>query len=202
MNAEPLTPETRRKLLEFTSETISVTGELFQTCVELRSRLRQARAETEYGILNAHELVLLVQFDVACLLNDLVTHNGTKRAQFYARLLILTLRESAGVLPGVLNHRFRADLVERLGAHLDSPLKHAHSLLSALFRDVETQFGDVRDGIVAHIDRDAERRVILLNRVNPEKVAKLTIDLMRALHILGPCFLAYMQMLRSRHVQE
>jgi hypothetical protein len=77
------------------------------------------------------------------------------------------------------------------------PLKEAHSQLSKLFRLVEEQYGDVRDGIVAHLDADADRRVALLGQVSAEGVALLTLEFLPVLESLSRCFLAYSRNLHT-----
>lgn len=191
----PLTGATRAEALRITREQIATTGALLEQVVARRL------ASEEYGRLvtpevsNAQELALQVQFDIGCLLNDMFTHDPSARARFYARLLILTMREASKTMPQVLGPAFRARMAERLGPDIDRRLRDVHARLTALFRDVEAQFGDVRDGIVAHLDRDADRRLMLLGQVGTEPVAQLAIQLGEALNPLSGIFLEYLEAL-------
>ena len=50
-----------------------------------------------------------------------------------------------------------------------------------MFRAIEGEFKDVRDGILAHRDPDPNVRIALHNRADPERVAEVALEVLALL---------------------
>lgn len=195
---EPLSRETRQRVIDLSSEHIPLAATLLDNAVTIRNRLHDLGLRSEDQILNAYELTLPVEFDLSCLICGLFEHDRTARAGFYARQIVLTLLESARTLRGMLGRTFREGMRERLGESADDSLKAAHSRIGSVFDSVEAAFGEVRDKVVAHYDADPEARASSLRRVSPEEVARLVLELTPALQSLTTMFHDYLVDLLSR----
>src|SRR5688572_3660085 len=138
-------------------------------------------------MLNAVELMLLMEHDQSCLLADWATHTGTLRGNLYGRLLVLTIHESLKVMKSLLGPRFREQLVGALGEpEADAALKQLHSAVCKTSDNCEKQFGDLRDGLVAHRDHDADIRFALLEAATEHQVAGLAVSVLEVTTKLLP----------------
>jgi len=195
----PITIETRQRLRDLGAQTAEVAGEAFTEFLFVRRSLEAQGPTPEAAVLNGVEFFLLLQHDFASLLADLATHTGTLRGNLYARLILLTVHESCLTMESILARPFREQLVAAIGrAEADSILRQVHSDAITLYRRSERDFGEVRDGIVAHRDRDAEVRARLIAATEEEQIAQLAIDLLDILHRLSPLIREYIGVLRRR----
>ena len=175
------------------SDELATIGEqALDRIITMRKLLRRRGIASEEAVLNVFELCSLVYLDLACLLSDVFKYDQTPKARTYFRLLILTLHETSRVLPKLLQPSVRHRLVEWLGPDVDHPLKQVHSGLSTLRNHIEQSFGDIRNGIVAHLDSDADYRLLLLNRIDSEKTIQLAIELVTYMLQLSGFFHKYL----------
>ena len=145
----------------------------------------------DYAIWNAYEFILLVQFDVSCLMRDMVSHESELGPNLYARLLVLTIYESTLTMRRLLSRNFQSTLENALEIENNSALRQIHSRVQRLFEECNLQMGAVRDGIVGHRDADADVRVELLEKADVQEVTDLTIELLQTLGAILPYFFLY-----------
>jgi hypothetical protein len=173
-----------------------------ETALKVALAMREAQAETERmllelvdrrrgsppridgltAIFDAIELVLLVRFELAVLMEDLATPRGSLRANFYGRMLLLTVYESSLSLRSILGRPFREALALAF-SHLDleADLRNVHSRIHRLAQQCTEEYGDIRNGVVAHRDQDAERRIQLLEEISGSHVIDLALELSHAI---------------------
>ena len=148
-------------------------------------------------LFNGFEFLLLFQHDLSCLLADFATHTGTFRGNLYARLILLTIHESALTMRAVLAKDFREQLARTLGREeLDHTVRQIHSRLDALFEESNATFGHVRHGIVAHRDRSAETRITLLNDAGQERIGQLVVEILPIVLSLSSLLKDYLESIR------
>ena len=184
-------------------QTAELSARILDNLVTARSTLAPGFHSSELALINGVELILLAEHDLACLLSDLVSHTGTLRGNLYARLAILTIHESTHTLRSVIARPFREQLTLLVGGEhpmADGILRAAHSAIGTIYDKSEAQFGTIRDGIVAHRDRDPDLRVELLRAADEEAVASLAAELLAALLSLLPLIATYSEVFRQRGI--
>jgi len=192
--SHPMTARTAAHVIAVSDEVARNAAVILEHVVRLRKSQSGQSPHPDAEIQNAVEFVLLTMHDSAVLLSDLVRHTGTLRSNLYARLLQLTVHESAKTLRTVLGRDFRARMVEVVGGDdSDAVLRTAHSAVTAIFRDSESQFGGLRDAVGAHRDREAQVRSGHIESVSEEDVAILAERLGLAMHPLLQIFHLYIE---------
>jgi hypothetical protein len=190
----PLTDETRDKLIRMSRQMQRQCEPDLHSVIRLR-RQAGTKLPAEYQqISNAYEFVLLLNFDLAALLEDALSAESDLRANLHFRVLLLTVYESARSLRQILDHRFRA-AVANIAPNVDieDDLKQAHSRVKKLFTVCEGEFRDVRNGLLGHRDLDAETRIQLLEKTDAQRVADLAIELLAAISLVSRALLLIMQ---------
>lgn len=194
---DPLTPETRQRLVA-NAAAAALAGDSLTHAISVRRALTTRGLLRDEHVLNALEFILLLQFDIGTLVVAFGQTTGSLAGNLYARLLILTIHESTLTLQSLLGPRFREALTARLNrADLDRELREIHSRVTDLHRRVKNHYGDVRDGILAHRDRDAEVRAVLLERTEQEAVAVVVAEVLEVIEIVGPILAEYSDVLRA-----
>lgn len=172
-----------------------------ETAQRIRSGMREAQNETERllgellarrppaaggaatpcaAVRDAAELVLLVRFELAVLMEDLATPRGALRANFYARMLLHTVHESALTLPRLLGHPLREALAAA-APHREAELEAVHARIHRLTQRCEEEYGDAHDGLLAHRSETAERRIASVGRIGGPCVLDLALELSHAI---------------------
>ena len=199
MDDRPITDESRARLLDLLKETRSGFEPTFNRTVEMRRTLESLQIPHDAAILNVIEFALLLKFDLSCLLCEMIDDDSALRSNLYARLQILTVHESCLTLKSLLAKKFRTEMIVALGALADdSVLRKVHSDVCHLFEKSSREFGDVRDGIVAHRDADPEARVQLLEKADVRAVTDLVIEMLRILESVLRTLLPYLAELNDR----
>lgn len=194
MDEKLITPETKKKLLATASLVLRESEKALIQSIEMRRRLNIDGSHEDYVFWNAYEFILLVQFDVSCLMRDMVSHESELGPNLYARLLVLTIHESTLTMRRLLSKDFQELLGSTLGSDVGAAVRQVHSSVQKLFEKCNQQMGAVRDGIVGHRDADADIRVELLERADVQKVTDLTIELLQTLGSLLPYLYLYITM--------
>ncbi len=96
--SDRVTPETRARIIGLSNELACVNAQTFGYAVGVHRQLQSQVQNEDDPILKAYELCSLINLEHICLTSDLVQFDGTPRGPFYARLLILTMRESSRAL--------------------------------------------------------------------------------------------------------
>jgi hypothetical protein len=189
----PITPENRALIIERVEASLPLAEESLIRMVAMRKEGAPGYSAAFEAVHNAAEFVLLLQFDFHCLLGDFVRHTGSWRGSLYARLLLLVIHESAVSFRSLLAKDFQAQLAVALGRETArDEAKALHKAASKLYERSEASYGVVRDGIVAHRDRNAETRSDLLEMVDDhEAVASLMFDMMDIISELARLTLEY-----------
>lgn len=189
---DPMTPETKSRLLHMTDEAERLAGHAVENLIVQRRRALVGLAPQDEYLLNVIELALLAWHEISALSSDTVRYEGTFRANLYARLLVLSMYESAKRLKGLLGPDFlqAARSVVPEGP-TEGELRRVHSDMSRFFKSCRTRFGDVRDGIVGHRDPDPNVRLALLLRTDSESALQMAEQMLLIFDTLGPFIAAY-----------
>ncbi|GEM_PF-3984858 len=193
-----ITPEQIETLLKISEEVRAASEELFLGSIKVRRALDKKGVKFDAAILNVFEFVQLLNFDLSCLLSDMIKCNSPLRQNLYARFLILTIHESCLTLRKLLASEFRYELSQSLGLSDDNDLKQIHSRVCQLFERCNEDFGDVRDGMVAHRDNDPEIRIKLLEQAHIPAIADLVIAMGEIVKDLQKILLSYMHHLSRK----
>jgi hypothetical protein len=174
---QPVRPETASKVALGMREAQAETERMLLDLVD-RRRISPPSIDGLSAIFDAIELVLLVRFELAVLMEDLATPRGSLRANFYGRMLLLTVYESSLSLRSILGRPFREALALAF-AHLDlgADLRNVHSRINRLAQKCTEEYGEIRNGIIAHRDQDAECRMQLLEKISGSHVIDLALEL-------------------------
>ena len=207
MTEPGLTPETRARLRTALAEQIPKSWEVLDRSVAARSRLHLSGAERFATAFNLIEFVFLSQFDLQCVSDDLLAHTPGPRGALYCRVGILVLGEALKGLKVLLAKRYREELLallsDRSRVHeYDSAMKSAHSQVTKLFDDLEANFGEVRNAVIAHMDTDADVRVAQINALDPDAIFGAVTEASRIYPLLGPPLLAVLAEAQAFHEGE
>ncbi len=176
---QPLTQETRDELVRKSHEIANLAEEAFSNLVSIRRTIGSNHHAAWPIVLNAFELIQMAEFEIAVLLSDMVSATSDLRTFLYSRLLLLSTYEMSKTLRGVLGQDFQEALSE-LGATAEERKKfrEAHSAASQCYNRCEPSVRNVRRGVAAHRDPDAEVRLQLLHDAHPQLVAAFVIKFM------------------------
>ncbi len=196
--AQPITRRTKESLLALTDEGETLAYRILGKTIAMREAARTRGMAIHESVLNALELTSLVRADVSCLLGGMIRADGAPRAVVYARHLILTVQESSLTFRSLLTQQFRDEFIAAVPTASDVDLRSIHRGFHELFERVNMEVGDIRDGIVGHLDRDADLRAALLRRLDVQLVAEFVIAEMELMDSLGMHFAKYTAVLRAR----
>lgn len=190
--SQPITAVQQAEIIAFSDHQLALTQRSLENIVSLRRSLAAAGASDQSHVLEVFEFILLWQFDVYCLQQDLVRATGTSRASVYARSLVLSIHESTHTLRGLLSQRFNDVVSRHLGADKWQPLvRRAHSDACRLFKTSEAHFGHARDKWLAHRSANADDRIAFIASMNERAAAELSIGALAILSSLAPVVAAY-----------
>jgi hypothetical protein len=156
-------------------EARDLAAEGFGRTVNVRRGLQAKGMDYDAKVMNAYEFLWLLTFDLTCLLTDMVQAKRPFESKLYGRLLILTLHASLLEMRSLFARELRGRVVEvteDLGA--ESRLKALHSQIQNLFEVVNSEYGQLRNELVAHWTRDPSVRDQLLERVDVDRIARLS----------------------------
>jgi hypothetical protein len=174
---KPISEETRAKLVSAAEDGQRLAGEILNLAATAR-RL----SPDDKPALNALEFVVLFQFELNSSLKAVAQSRSRLEAKFHARSLILIVFESLQTMRRLLAREFRQHVVTRVAEQgLEQRLKLVHSAVDKLSKDCNSRFEEVRNKLVAHRDVDPDVRLNLLQAVDTEEVARLTLEALRIL---------------------
>lgn len=164
----------------------------FDAVVTIR-RASERRSDTSHAaILNALEFILLWQFDLCTLQEEIAKNSGTFRGQLFVRCALLSIHASAHALKAVIGRDFRDQFNTCMGSEeWDGVLREAHSKAAALSDRCERDFRDARNAILAHRDHHPEIRLSALNTANERDVSDLMVHALAIFTAFGPAIVAY-----------
>lgn len=127
---------------------------------------------------NVLEFLSLYAFEFSCLFEDLIQHQKTLRGTIYARQLILLIYESAEKLRHLLGRQFQEDM-QAIGYSVESVelVRRVLRCFNDVFERCNREFGDVRNGAIAHRDRSASTQRQLVEKVHPDLVAEIAAEM-------------------------
>lgn len=183
----PMTAKQIEELKVILRRQRETTEEILQHLPRLRNLLTQAGEAEAARILNVVEFATLYGYDFNCVLEDTVDHQGTRRALLYARFLVLLVYEASQKLRHLLGGQFQDDLrAYGYGEESVEIARTVHKCFVDTFERCNSEFGDVRDGIVAHRDSSAERQLELMEVADVPSVIDMTLQMERcAIHLSG-----------------
>lgn len=193
-SSAPVTPETAALMRDMSRVAQEQCEQLLYFFTNTRRETEGQHASHFAVVVNAEEFALLVRFELAVIIEDIVTPRGALRANFYGRMLLLTVYESALSLRSVIGPNVRSAM--RVGApsvDLDADLKLIHSRVNKLADRCRKDYGDIRTGIVAHRDQNAETRMQLIEKIGGSHVIDLAIELQAILTTLLPIMHTFWQ---------
>lgn len=196
----PITPAQRQTIAAEAEKTVAMAQESLDNTAAFHRSLPSDVLEQEGDLLNALEFVLLLQFDLTCLLQAFVANTGTLKGSLFGRLVLLTVHESLLTMRSLFSRQFRERMTNYLADPLvDDALRRIHSSIHRLFEESERRFGDVRNGIVAHRDASAARQLDLIEVADQEQIAALAIKMLQVIDELGPLMVRYTARLRAAY---
>lgn len=200
----PIRPDQVRTIGALADESARTAAAILVHCREIRTSFGASANAEDLVVLNGLELAFLTQHDTSALTADMVRHTGTLRGHMYARLLQLTIHESARTLRSLLARTFRERIVAVLGEPaLDAKLREAHSLVSRLFDESDRRFGALRNGLGAHRDSDANTRHLLLYEIGEPEIVELVFmnwDVFQCLSVPTVAYVKYLREITSASI--
>lgn len=175
---QAITPETKRKLRAQLQRAIKRGPRQIESMAYTRRLLKSRGKLNEARVLNVVQFTLLYVYDVNCLMDDVLKQGTDLRAKLYARMLLLVVQESLQKLRHLLGRQFRSAVEEiDSSGEMLAATNEVHSTVTKLFERVNRQYGDIRNGVIAHRDDSAERQMDLINQTSIREAADLTIEL-------------------------
>lgn len=188
----PATPAQLAAIASGSAENAALAQQSFHAVVSMR-RAAEQRGDLGHGaILNALEFILLWQFDLYTLQEEIAKNSGSFRGQLFVRCALLSVHASAHALKAVIGRDFRDQFNSFMGSEVwDGVLRQAHSKACALCDRCERDFGDTRNAILAHRDHHPEIRIAALSAANERDVTDLMVEAHAIFSTVGPAVVAY-----------
>lgn len=194
----PIKEKTKKKLLQV-SESISKYSEKgLLNAIDYR---RGPKGESEQFDENSHnvlELLLLLNFEINCLFNDMISSDTRLGPNLYARHILLIIHESTLTLRDLLANQFKKDS-ELMFKSLDTDdLKRIHSKICKIHDKSTKEFKKVRNGITAHKDKNAETRIRLIEESDVQKITNLALEFFPIILDLQHSLDEYLEKIKSK----
>jgi hypothetical protein len=178
--SEPMSQATYEKLKAMLRSAQHMNESQIPQITALRRLLEQHGRDADSRVLNAFVFTLLSNFELVCLMEDMVDHDPTYRGHLYARLVIVNIYETSLKFKSLLAKDFRADLATAGVSSADiNELATIHRGFVHLFEECNRLYGDVRRGIGAHKDLSAEKQLALIEKATIHDVADLVTEMMK-----------------------
>jgi hypothetical protein len=175
----PITPETRARVLKGLARSEQVLEQSLGGFVALRRRAARKGIPVVEATQNAFEFTTLTQFELSCLLRDMIQSDYSRlRATLYAGLVLLAVYETSKKYRQILSSDFQGELGRVLGPDGTVEARSIHRSASDLYKKCDRDFGDVRRGLLAHRDPCAHERLRLLRKIDVRRIADLAIGLL------------------------
>lgn len=164
---------------------------------QMRSVLAR-RSEAALRVHNVLEFATLYGYDFNCVFEDMLRHQGTRRGLVYARFLVLLVYEASNKFRGLLGREFQADLRSLGYGDEDVVLaRGVHKCFVRAFERCNRDFGDVRNGVVAHRDESGPTQYALIDKAQVREVVDMTLDMDECMARLSALLAAHLQNLVS-----
>jgi len=197
---QPMTAEQILELKSVLESQRATTEQILPYLPALRTLLADAGEAEAVRIHNVLEFATLYGYDFSCILEDTVDHQGSRRALVYARFLILLVYEASQKLRQLLGGQFQEDLrAFGYGEESIKTVRRIHKCFVDAFERCNSEFGDVRDGIVAHRDESAERQMELIEVADVPSVIDMTLQMERCVVQLGAMLWVHLQNQSDRY---
>lgn len=125
--------------------------------IEAAARVGGKKTLPHPEFINVQGLLWIFELELASLLDDYIRARGERR-WLYARLIVLSLYESTRTLRGIFSRDYGKDLESRLGQENSKRIADLHGYIHHAFEDLNADYGDVRNHLLGHRNKDALRR--------------------------------------------
>lgn len=160
-------------------EGIDALEESLYATVEARRRLNQQRRDDEVCIVNMIQFLLLFNYDLRCLLEDIRRHREAWHRKLYARHLIVTMFECTDDLTSLLGKNLRNIIDRRIqGSALLQELNGLHETVSQFKSNNDITFRKIRVQVLAHREHDASVQLEILQNLDVRKVEECGCELL------------------------
>ncbi len=187
---QPISKSTLEKLSKVSNDLSHENSRTFLT--HTLQRLKKITNDhLDIDILNAFEFTLLISHDVNHLIAQLAKETTFLGKSLYTRLLVLMIFESSKSFRSILSLKFRRRLVAVLSPKVEPQLKAIHSKMCKIFNECESNYGEVRNGLIGHIDKNPNIRLQLLFSVETKLLVDLGIEYLKTINELTKLFNEY-----------
>ena len=191
---KPASSEQLHRLIEVATQTTTLCDISLTNIRQWRMGLASNDPVPHEDIVNALDFTLLVQRDLAYLLIDLARYSGANGAEFYARMALLLIHEASESFRKVISRRAQLIFSEIMGEEAATEIRALHSRLSKLAERAHRDFGDIRNGLAAHLEVDFGTRNELAQTVRVPEVLDIVIEMLAALRDLARILNSYLQL--------
>jgi len=193
----PVKEKTKKKLLSVSESVSNFSEEALLSSIEYRRKLKYNGVEFDEDILNILEFILLLNFEINCLLTDMVNSTSKLGPNLYGRHILLIIHESTLTLRSILAKQFKEDSEYVFKSIKIDELKNIHSRICKLHDKAVKKFGDVRNGITAHKDKDPDIRIKLIEDSDVREVTDLVLEFFPITIALQKPLYQYLQSLKK-----
>lgn len=173
---ESIREESKKKLLQVSKSVITYSEEALLKSIDYRRKKDKKNLPFDENLFNVLEFLLLLNFEINSLLNDMVSSESKLGPNLYGRHILLIVHESTLTLRNMLAKHFKGENKYKFGPIDIVDLKNIHSKICKLHDKSVKKFGDVRNGITAHKDEDPETRIKLIETSDVREVTNLVLD--------------------------
>lgn len=187
----PITAAQRAQLLNLNSEMRVVAEQGLNQASKMRKLFEQIGIGYDADIQNAQEFIFLITHDMSLLVDGILRQNSILEKNFYSRTTVLNVYEATLSLKSLLSSGFRDQMVAALDLDDDAEVRSVHSQACSLFEKCRSEFGDVRNGMIGHWDKNSQNRLDLIDKTEEKEVFDLAVEAAKMTRDLTRLFLPY-----------
>jgi hypothetical protein len=172
---KPITKEKTKKILELTKSISDNSEYALLRAIDYR-RNEDHKSDTDESLSNLFEFILLLNFELSCFMRNMLNSESKLGPNLYGRHILLIIHESTLTLRSLIANQFKNDSESNLNQIDIDRFKKIHSNICKLHDKTAKKFGEIRNGITAHKDENAEERIKLIEESDIKEITDLALE--------------------------
>lgn len=149
------------------SQNLKSVEALLNSSIEWRKNCERFEVDSLIQLANIIQFIILVNYDMSCLLDDMCRKHSRLKRKIYTKHLILVMFEGTEDLKELLGKKVQ-DILKELNCSesMINQIRQLHKELHEFINKNYSFFRQVRNTVIAHREHNAQEQIELLNALN------------------------------------
>lgn len=122
---------------------------------------------------NLNEYILLMDYDLICLFEEMAITRSRWKKKLYARLVVINLYECVNDFAFLLGKPLREQLIVTLLPNLEVARRTIHKEIVKFNKSHNAFLKRIRNSVIAHRNHNAESQIEFINSLNTKEIYRL-----------------------------